>query len=195
MEGRPVKVTSTPQAIRLGIGYVPRNRKENGIIKDMDIVENGSMVTLPGWPAGASSTSAAGTRSLTVRWASCTSRWAKRPTSSPACPAATNRRWCWPNGCPPTPKVLILDNPTQGVDVGAKEEIYDIILRLAREGVAVVVLSSEAQEIIRVCDRALVLYHGALQGEVSGADMNEQTIMHLATGGAAPSAQAIHTEE
>ena len=93
------------------------------------------------------------------------------------------------------PKVLILDNPTQGVDVGAKEEIYDIILRLAREGVAVVVLSSEAQEIIRVCDRALVLYHGALQGEVSGADMNEQTIMHLATGGAAPSAQAIHTEE
>ena len=46
----------------------------------------------------------------------------------------------------------------QGVDVGAKEEIYDIILRLAREGVAVVVLSSEAQEIIRVCDRALVLY-------------------------------------
>ena len=85
------------------------------------------------------------------------------------------------------PKVLILDNPTQGVDVGAKEEIYDIILRLAREGVA--------HEIIRVCDRALVLYHGALQGEVSGADMNEQTIMHLATGGAAPSAQAIHTEE
>ncbi|MFQ9816518.1 MAG: ATP-binding cassette domain-containing protein [Oscillospiraceae bacterium] len=51
------------------------------------------------------------------------------------------------------PKVLILDNPTQGVDVGAKEEIYDIILRLAREGVAVVVLSSEAQEIIRVRPR------------------------------------------
>lgn len=82
------------------------------------------------------------------------------------------------------PKVLILDNPTQGVDVGAKEEIYDIILRLASEGVAVVVLSSEAQEIIRVCDRALVMYHGRIQGEVSGGDMNEQTIMHLATGGA-----------
>ena len=89
------------------------------------------------------------------------------------------------------PKVLILDNPTQGVDVGAKEEIYDIILRLAGEGVAVIVLSSEAQEIIRVCDRTLVMYHGRIQGEVSGADMNEQTIMHLATGGA----EANHTEE
>ncbi len=58
------------------------------------------------------------------------------------------------------PKVLIFDNPTQGVDVGAKEEIYDIILKLAKEGVSVIVLSSEAQEIIRVCDRALVMYHG-----------------------------------
>ena len=90
------------------------------------------------------------------------------------------------------PKVLILDNPTQGVDVGAKEEIYDIILRLASEGVAVVVLSSEAQEIIRVCDRALVMYHGSIQGEVSGAEMNEQTIMYLATGGEAAAKQ---TEE
>ncbi len=81
------------------------------------------------------------------------------------------------------PKLLILDNPTQGVDVGAKEEIYDIILQLARRGVAVVVLSNEAQEIIRVCGRALVLYHGDLQAEVSGETMNESNIMRLATGG------------
>ena len=80
-------------------------------------------------------------------------------------------------------KVLILDNPTQGVDVGAKEEIYDIILKLAKEGVSVIVLSSEAQEIIRVCDRALVMYHGEIVGEVSGETMTEHEIMRLATGG------------
>ena len=80
------------------------------------------------------------------------------------------------------PKLLILDNPTQGVDVGAKEEIYEIILRLAEEGVAVVVLSSEAQEIIRVCDRALVMYHGEVRAEVKGEMMNEHEIMRLATG-------------
>jgi ribose transport system ATP-binding protein len=67
--------------------------------------------------------------------------------------------------------------------VGAKEEIYDIILKLADQGVAIIVLSSEAQEIIRVCDRALVMYHGTIQGEVSGNKMNEQDIMRLATGG------------
>ena len=81
------------------------------------------------------------------------------------------------------PKVLILDNPTQGVDVGAKEEIYTIIHRLAGEGVAVIVLSSEAQEIIRVCDRTLILFHGRENGELKGGDMTEQAIMYLATGG------------
>ena len=81
------------------------------------------------------------------------------------------------------PKVLVFDNPTQGVDVGAKEEIYDIILKLAEAGVAVIVLSSEAQEIIRVCDRTVVMFHGSVQGELVGDEMNEQAIMRLATGG------------
>ncbi|MEG2702670.1 MAG: sugar ABC transporter ATP-binding protein, partial [Clostridia bacterium] len=67
--------------------------------------------------------------------------------------------------------------------VGAKEEIYDIILRLADADVAVIVLSSEAQEIIRVCDRALVMYHGSVRAEVSGETMNEHEMMRLATGG------------
>ena len=81
------------------------------------------------------------------------------------------------------PRVLILDNPTQGVDVGAKEEIYTIIHRLAAEGVAVIVLSSEAQEIIRLCDRSIVMFHGRNMGTVEGADMTESNIMYLATGG------------
>ena len=81
------------------------------------------------------------------------------------------------------PKLLILDNPTQGVDVGAKEEIYSIIHRLAEEGVAIIVLSSEAQEIIRVCDRTLVMFHGHHAGELKGSEMTEHSIMYLATGG------------
>ena len=79
--------------------------------------------------------------------------------------------------------MLIFDNPTQGVDVGAKEEIYDIILRLADEGVAIVILSSEAQEIIRLCDRALVMYHGAIAGELQRSQMSETVMMHMATSG------------
>ena len=69
------------------------------------------------------------------------------------------------------------------MDVGAKEDIYDTILSLAGQGVAVVILSSEAQEIIRLCDRTLVLYHGKVQGELVAEEMTDQEIMRLATGG------------
>ena len=84
---------------------------------------------------------------------------------------------------------MIFDNPTQGVDVGAKEDIYDIILKLAEEGVAVVMLSSEAQEIIRLCDRAAGFRSTVrVQGEVSL--VRRQPADHDAPGhgGAAPSA-------
>ena len=195
VEGNEVKVSNPTQAIRLGIGYVPRNRKENGIIKDMSIVENGSMVTLPRLAKWGFLDLARRDQEFDQQVQSLRIKMGKKSDLITSLSGGNQQKVVLAKWLSAHPKVLILDNPTQGVDVGAKEEIYDIILRLAGEGVAVVVLSSEAQEIIRVCDRALVMYHGAIQGEVSGADMNEQTIMHLATGGAAPSAQAIHTEE
>ena len=193
--GKPVQMHSTQQALALGIGYVPRNRKENGIIKDMNILENGSIVTWPRLARRGLIDRKAQREEFDRQRRELHIKMEKPEDPITSLSGGNQQKVVLAKWLSANPSLLILDNPTQGVDVGAKEEIYDIILRLAREGVAVVVLSSEAQEIIRVCDRALVLYHGALQGEVSGADMNEQTIMHLATGGAAPSAQAIHTEE
>ena len=182
--GQPVTVRSTQQAVDLGIGYVPRDRKENGIIKDMSIVENGSMVTLPRLAKWGFLDLARRDQEFDQQVQSLRIKMGKKSDLITSLSGGNQQKVVLAKWLSAHPKVLILDNPTQGVDVGAKEEIYDIILRLAGEGVAVVVLSSEAQEIIRVCDRALVMYHGAIQGEVSGADMNEQTIMHLATGGA-----------
>ncbi len=183
VDGSQVKVTSTPQAIKLGIGYVPRNRKENGIIKDMSIVENGSMVTLPRLAKGGFLNLARRDAEFDQQVQDLHIKMGKKSDLITSLSGGNQQKVVLAKWLSAHPKVLILDNPTQGVDVGAKEEIYDIILRLAGEGVAVVVLSSEAQEIIRVCDRALVMYHGAIKGEVSGGDMNEQTIMYLATGG------------
>lgn len=181
--GRQVVMHATSQALSLGVGYLPRNRKENGIVKDLNILENGSIVT---W-------------GKLARWGLIDHKKARNAfdrqrvglaikMESPEDPIGSlsggNQqkvvlaKWLSAN-----PRLLILDNPTQGVDVGAKEEIYDIILRLADAGVAVVVLSNEAQEIIRVCDRALVMYHGNIRAQVSGDSMNEQEMMRLATGG------------
>ena len=183
LEGKPVHMKSIRQALRLGVAYMPRNRKENALIKDMDILDNGSIVTLEkitrmglidrkkqieGFERQR--------RNLRIKMGSVDD--AIGSLSGGNQQKVVLAKWLMT-----APKLLILDNPTQGVDVGAKEEIYDIILDLAQSGVAVVVLSNEAQEIIRVCGRALVMYHGAIRAEVHGESMNEANIMRLATGG------------
>lgn len=81
------------------------------------------------------------------------------------------------------PKILILDEPTRGVDVGAKREIYDIMNDLTKEGVAIIMVSSELPEIIGMSDRVMVIHEGENAGIVEGKDINEETIMNLATRG------------
>ena len=84
----------------------------------------------------------------------------------------------WTRACR---RVLILDEPTRGVDVGAKVEIYEIIRKLADEGVGILVISSELPEIVGLCSRVLVMREGFITGDVSGGDINEETIMQYAT--------------
>ena len=183
IKGSPGRIKSTRQALKMGVAYMPRNRKENAIIKDMDILDNGTIVTLPRL-----------TRMGLIRRREQLEQFEEQrnhlqikmgsPRDAIGSLSGGNQqkvvlaKWLMTH-----PRLLILDNPTQGVDVGAKEEIYDIILQLARSGVAVVVLSNEAQEIIRVCSRALVMYHGDVRAEIAGETMTEANIMRLATGG------------
>ncbi len=183
LDGRPVKVKSTSQAVKLGLGYVPRNRKENGIIKDMTILENGSLATL----------SRRRKHSLFLDEKTIEEdflgqkedlkiKMGKEEDLITSLSGGNQQKVILARWLSSKPRVLILDNPTQGVDVGAKEEIYEIILSLAQRGVAVVVLSSEAQEIMRVSSRCYVLYHGHIMGCLDESEMSEQKIMKLATG-------------
>ena len=83
------------------------------------------------------------------------------------------------------PRVLIMDEPTKGIDVGAKKEIHELLRQLAEKGVGVIVISSDLPEIIGLCDRVIVVYEHKIVGEVSGGDINEQEIMQYASGNAA----------
>jgi len=86
------------------------------------------------------------------------------------------------------PKVLLLDDPTRGVDVGAKAELYRIMDRLCRDGLGIVVTSGELPELLALCDRILVLCEGRLTGELRRQEATEQRIMELATQRQAPPA-------
>ncbi|MCY4316828.1 MAG: sugar ABC transporter ATP-binding protein [Roseovarius sp.] len=92
----------------------------------------------------------------------------------------------WARACR---RVLILDEPTRGIDVGAKVEIYEIIRKLADEGAGVLVISSELPEIVGLCTRVLVMREGSVTGEVVSTEISEETIMHYATAASADAAQ------
>jgi ribose transport system ATP-binding protein len=80
------------------------------------------------------------------------------------------------------PKVLLLDEPTRGIDVGAKEEIYHLMEKLAESGVAILFVSSELEEILGMSDRVLVMHEGRISGELARSELTEEAVMHLATG-------------
>jgi ribose transport system ATP-binding protein len=86
-----------------------------------------------------------------------------------------------------TPKVLLLDEPTRGVDIGAKQEIYSLMEKLASNGVAILFVSSEMEEVLGMADRALVMHEGRITGELTRSQLSEEAIMGLAVGGPAAS--------
>ena len=183
LDGKQVRITNTHQALEAGLAYLPRNRKENAILKDMSILDNGSIVHLPKLVRGFFIDEQKQQEAFHKQVEELRIKMGDQYDLITSLSGGNQQKVVLAKWLMSDPKVLILDNPSQGVDVGAKEEIYNIIHRLAKSGVAVIVLSSEAQEIIRVCDSSLVMYHGRIVGRVQGGDMNEKHIMYLATGG------------
>lgn len=183
LHGQEIKLRNTSIARKAGLGYVPRNRKENAIIKDMSILHNASIVTL-------SSYSRFGFINRKREYSACLKnardlniKYAKLGNLITSLSGGNQQKVVLAKWLDAMPEILIFDNPTQGVDVGAKNEIYNIIMQLAERGMSIVVLSSEASEIIKICDRVYVMYHGEIQGELERKDMTEENMMILATGG------------
>jgi inositol transport system ATP-binding protein len=82
------------------------------------------------------------------------------------------------------PEIIILDEPTRGIDIGAKAEIYKIIAQLAEQGKTIIMVSSELEEILGLCDRVIVLYHGKISGEFERSSFNQENIIKAAMGNA-----------
>jgi ribose transport system ATP-binding protein len=80
------------------------------------------------------------------------------------------------------PRMLLLDEPTRGIDVGSKQEIYRLMEDLASSGVAILFVSSEMEEVLGIADRALVMHEGAITGELARDQLSEEAVMQLATG-------------
>ncbi len=152
-----------------GVALVPEDRRQQGLVMELSIERN---VTLPrsralsqlGFLTGSSERRSA--KEWTERLKT---KYGRLPTRSARSPAATSRRSCWPSGWRRTPEVLIVDEPTRGIDVGTKAEVHRLMSSLAAEGVAVLMVSSELPEVLGMADRVLVMREGRLVAELSRA--------------------------
>ena len=167
-------------AIRHGVGHVPEDRKAQGLILDAPVLENLGLATLRSTSrygladlAGQRTRSTAVSEKLRIRMASIDQPI--RDLSGGNQQKAVFGRWVLAGS-----KVLLLDEPTRGVDVGAKVEIYNIINEVTAQGGAVLMVSSELPEILGMSDRVVVMSGGRIAGEMDAADATQDSIMQLA---------------
>ncbi len=190
VDGRELDCRGPADAIRAGIVYLTEDRKGQGLFLDMSVHEN---VNVMANPVDASrggrldlARAAARTREAIERLGI---RVASPKVNVGALSGGNQQKVLLARLLQVAPRVLILDEPTRGVDIGAKSEIYRLIDALARQGVAVLVISSELPEIVGVCDRVLVMREGHLAGELAGRAITQEAIVALATG----AQEAAHT--
>ncbi|MEZ6059529.1 MAG: sugar ABC transporter ATP-binding protein [Planctomycetaceae bacterium] len=181
--GSAVRLESPLNAIEAGIALVPEDRKQQGLVLEMAIRHN---IGLPGLRRYASRAGFLNFRKETDDTRSMVQRLrVKTPDDMQIVQNLSGGnqqkivlgKWLALN-----PKVLLLDEPTRGIDVGAKQEIYQLMDELAGQGMAILFVSSEMEEIIGMSDRALVMHEGRLTGELSRTELTEENVMQLATG-------------
>jgi len=184
IEGKEVRIDNPREAIRNGMALVSEDRRVSGLITGLSIRENITLVSLRNlFSKGIINLSTEAEKAEEYRerfQIKAPDVEAKvRTLSGGNQQKVVLSKWLMNN-----PKVLILDEPTRGIDVGAKYEMYAIMMELVKRGIGIIMISSELPELIGMCDRFLVLAEGKIVKELSRAEANETTIMHAATGGA-----------
>ncbi len=182
LAGRTLRIQCARDAIDQGIYLVPEDRRRSGLIGRMSIREN---VTLPGlrryarrgWVDRARETCAAAKECQTLNVVSPSVEARVQNLSGGNQQKVVLAKWLSMR-----PQVMFFDEPTRGIDVGAKAEIYRLMRQLADRGVIVIVISSDLEELLSVSDRILVMHEGRIAGEVQHEAFSEETIMHLAVG-------------
>jgi len=182
IEGLPVRVNEPADAIKQGIGFVTEDRKRFGLVLDQTILKN---MTLAGlrrisgrFVTSVDAESAASERAMKDLRVKAGSVFTIAGTLSGGNQQkVVLAKWLLTN-----PRVLFLDEPTRGIDVGAKQEIYAQINALAKNGLAIVLVSSELPEVLGMSDRILVLHEGRLTGEFNRAAATPEAVMACATG-------------
>jgi ribose transport system ATP-binding protein len=182
LDGQALRVHSAQDAIRSGIYLVPEDRRSCGLIMEASIRENITLPALKRHTHGGVISAAKESQAVS---AMCGKLKVKAPsieTKTALLSGGNQQKVVLAKWLALEPRLLIFDEPTRGIDVGAKAEFYELMRKLADSGVAILVISSEMEEVLLVSDRIAVMHEGAIAGVLDRAACSEESIMHLAVG-------------
>jgi rhamnose transport system ATP-binding protein len=181
LDGREVKIISPQQAIKLGLAYVPEDRQLHGLIPAMPLTPNISLAMLPhyaqmGWLQDKLEQKSAYDAALQMEVRANNVWQLARELSGGNQQKVVLAKWLSTN-----PRILILDEPTRGIDVGTKAAVHGLMSKLAAEGMAILMISSELPEILGMSDRVIVMREGYVTGHFSRAEATQENIISAAT--------------
>jgi ribose transport system ATP-binding protein len=182
VEGEKVNIHSPQDAVHVGIGYLSEDRKRYGVVLLKNICENSTLACLQNYVKHASIIDSDAERAVTQHMVDALKT--KTPgvdqlvinLSGGNQQKVVVAKWLISNS-----KILIFDEPTRGIDVGAKQEIYELMNRLVQEGKSIIMISSEMPEILRMSDRIIVMCEGKKTAEFDVAEATQEKIMNAAT--------------
>jgi ABC-type sugar transport system ATPase subunit len=182
INGKEINTNGAYRTIKEGIEYLPEDRKTNGLFLEMSIEKNiiSSNLKQISWGIILSNKKSAEVsvdykNKLNIATPSIKQRVVNLS-------GGNQQKVVIAKGLFVNPRILIVDEPTRGVDVGAKSEIYSILRQLAGQGVSIIMVSSDLPEVLSIGDRIYVMYAGEITGEITGKDANEEIIMKYASG-------------
>jgi rhamnose transport system ATP-binding protein len=181
VEGRRLPAASPTAAMAAGMGYVPEDRREQGLVMDLSIARNASLASLGRLRRGVL-IRAADERRLAADWAlRLRLKYARLGDPVAALSGGNQQKVVLAKWLARRPTVLVVDEPTRGIDVATKAEVHRLLSDLAADGVAVLMISSELPEILGMADRVLVMHEGRLTAELPREEATEERIMFAAT--------------
>jgi ribose transport system ATP-binding protein len=181
VDGKPLKTHDSRAAIRAGVVLVPEDRKAQGAILDMSIADNVALANLDNVAGRGGFISPRRVRQVALDAGNIMQVKGRPEQAVRTLSGGNQQKVVIAKWLERKPKVVILDEPTRGIDVGARAAIYDVIVGLAREGMAVIVVSSELEEVLGLSHQVLVLARGEQRGILQGSEATDIKVMHLAT--------------
>jgi len=182
LNGQPVHFANVDASLKAGIVYLSEDRKGKGLLLTKDLRTNLTLASLAAFVRGLQIDRAREAAALDKAIAEFDIRTGRKDLLAGQLSGGNQQKLLLAKMMMLDPAIVIIDEPTRGIDIGTKEQIYKFIARLADEGRSIIVISSEMPELIGICDRVLVMRAGGIVGEVAGDEMTEDRIVVLATG-------------